>query len=72
MLCGIDWVNFFINPENKKDLIKPVCSYFQTDDCRNLFEILLIVSSGENIWSSITKKRLKSSIYQTMKKLTQS
>ena len=31
MFSAIDWANFFDNPENKKHLIKLVCSYFQTD-----------------------------------------
>ena len=48
MLCGIGWANVFNNPENKKDLITLVCSYFQKDEGRNLFEIPLIVNSGEN------------------------
>ena len=48
MLCGIGWANVFNNPENKKDLITLVCSYFQKDEGRSLFEIPLIVNSGEN------------------------
>ena len=51
MLSGIDSANFFNNLEIKKDLVKLVCSYFQIDDCRNLFEFPLIISSGENIWN---------------------
>ena len=34
--------------ENKKDLIKLVCFYFQKDDGKNLFEMLLIMGSFEN------------------------
>ena len=42
-------VDIFINIyENKKDLIKLVCFYFQKDDGKNLFEMLLIMSSFEN------------------------
>ena len=36
------------NYENKKDLIKLVYFYFQKDDGKNLFEMLLIMSSFEN------------------------
>ena len=50
MLIGIGWTS---NPENKKDLIKLVCPYFQTDEGRNLFEILL---SSKNTWR-ITKNK---------------
>ena len=52
MLSGIEWAKFI----DKKDLIKLVCSYFQTDECRNLFDIPLSINSGENIWSIITKE----------------
>ena len=34
-----------------KTRIKLVCFYFQIDECRNLFEIPLIIYSGENTWS---------------------
>ena len=70
MLSGISWTIFFNHSENKKDLLKLVYSYFQTDECRNLFETTLIINSGENIWS-ISKEIMKSCQYQTMKKLTQ-
>ena len=50
MLTGIGWTS---SPENKKDLIKLVCPYFQTDEGRHLFEILL---SGKNTWR-ITKNK---------------
>ena len=40
----INWANFFNNPANKKDLIKLVCSYFQTDE--------LIRNRDESIWST--------------------
>ena len=40
----IDWTNLFNNPANKKDLIKLVCSYFQTDE--------LIRNRDESIWST--------------------
>ena len=48
MLGSKDWTKFFKNLENKKDLIKLVRSYFQTDEIRNLFEIPWIINSGEN------------------------
>ena len=51
--------NFFTNPKNKTNLFKPVCSHFQADECRNLFEILLIINSVENIQSSITKETIE-------------
>ena len=42
-------VDIFINNnENKKDLIKLLYFYFQKDEGRNLFEMLLIMSSFEN------------------------
>ena len=61
MLSGIDWAN---NPENKKDLIKLVCSHFQTDEGRNLFAILLIISRGKNAWK-ISKD--KTEVFQISK-----
>lgn len=45
---------FFNNPENKKDLNKSVCCYFQTDERRNLIEIPLRFS-----WYQTTKKLKK-------------
>lgn len=46
------------NPKNeKKHLIKLVCSYFQTNEDRNLFEIPLVVNSGKKYGESL-KKRL--------------
>lgn len=45
MLGGKDWANFFNNPENKKGLIKLVIKG------RNIFEIPLIINSGENMFS---------------------
>lgn len=46
------------NPKNKKKhLIKLVCSYFQTNEDRNLFEIPLVVNSGKKYGESL-KKRL--------------
>ena len=48
MLSCIDQANAFDIPENKKDLMQPVRSYFQTAACRNLFKIPLITNS---IWS---------------------
>ena len=56
------------NPKNKKDLIKLVCSYFQTD--KNLFEITLVINSGKR-HGELLKKALKSPQHQTLKKLTQ-
>ena len=38
--------------------IKLVCFYFQIDECRNLFEIPLIIYSGENTWS-VTKESVE-------------
>ena len=58
LLSVIDWANFFNNPKNKKDLIKLVCSYFQTDQYTNLFEIPLIINIGENTYS-ITKEKIE-------------
>lgn len=50
------------NPKNqKKHLIKLVCSYFQTNEDRNLFEITLVVNSGKQIWRVTKKKTVKSS-----------
>ena len=46
---GLAWANFFNKSENKKDLMKLLYFCFQTDECRNLFEIPLIIDSGENI-----------------------
>ena len=48
---------FFNNPENKKDLNKSVCCYFQTDERRNLIEIPLRFS-----WYQ-TAKKLKKLIF---------
>lgn len=48
MVSGRDWGNYFNNSENKKDSITLVCSYFQTDENKALFEIPLIISNGEN------------------------
>lgn len=61
LLSVIDWANFFNNPKNKKDLIKLVCSYFQTDQYTNLFEIPLIINIGENTYS-ITKEKIEVSL----------
>ena len=47
MLGGKDWANFFNNPENKNGLIKLVIKG------RNLFEIPLIINSGENNFTCI-------------------
>ena len=47
MLGGKDWANFFNNPENKKGLIKSVIKG------RNIFEIPLIINSGENNFTCI-------------------
>ena len=47
MLGGKDWANFFNNPENKKGLIKLVIKG------RNIFEIPLIINSGENNFTCI-------------------
>ena len=47
MHCGIDWGRFF-QQSWKKDVITLVCSYYQTDEYSNLFEIPLIINSGEN------------------------
>ena len=41
MLSGKDWANLINNSENKKDLIRLVCSYIQKDEC----------SSFENMWT---------------------
>ena len=46
------------NPEIKKDLIKLGCSYSQTGECGNLFEIPLTINRGEIIWS-ITKETIE-------------
>lgn len=60
------------SPKNKKKhLIKLVCSYFQTNEDRNLFEIPLVVNSGKQIWRVTKEKTVKSFKHQTMKKLTQ-
>lgn len=48
MLKGKDWVKCFNSPENKKYLIKLVCSYFQGDRDKALSEIPLIINSGDN------------------------
>ena len=54
-----------------KTRIKLVCFYFQIDECRNLFEIPLIIYSGENTWS-VTKESVEiPPKYQTIKNLTQ-
>ena len=54
----IDLANLF-NFENKKDLIKlQYNSYFQSDECRNLFKFSLIINSSENIWS-ITEETIE-------------
>ena len=44
--------------QNWKQKIKLLCSYFQTDECRNLFEISLIINSGENTWN-ITEETIE-------------
>ena len=44
------WVNFFNYPENRKDLINLVCSYFQANEERNSFKTPLIIKRGENSW----------------------
>ena len=54
MLSGGDWAS---NPGKRKDLTKLICSYFETYEGRNLFEIHLIISSGKNTWK-ITKEKI--------------
>lgn len=49
MLNGKDQVNFFKNRKNKKELIKLVCSYFQEDEDKALFQIPFIINSSENV-----------------------
>ena len=61
MVSGSDWGNYFNNSENKKDLITLVCSYFQTDENKVLFEIPLIINNGENALG-ITKETIKNFI----------
>ena len=41
-----------------KDLTKLACSYLETYECRNLFEIALIIYGGENIWN-VTKETIE-------------
>ena len=49
MLIGTAWADFFNNLENKTYLLKFLCSYFRTDECRNLFEIPSIINTCGNI-----------------------
>ena len=55
MLSAKDLVDFFKTPVKKKDLIKLVCSYFQIDGARYLFETQLI----NNINRKITKETIE-------------
>lgn len=48
MLIGIASADFVINLETKIYLLKFLCSYFRTDECRNLFEIPSIITTGDN------------------------
>lgn len=52
VMIQLKWAN---NLEVKRDLTELVCSCFLTDDRGNLFEISVIISSGENTWR-VTKK----------------
>ena len=64
MLSGVDWAYLFSNPKNKKGLIKLVFSYFQTDECRNLFEIPLIISNQKQPSIGILTKRCAENMQQ--------
>ena len=39
--------------KNQTIIAKLVCSCFDTDDCRNLYEIPLLINKGKNVWSTI-------------------
>ena len=54
MFIGIHRANFFSNSEQSY-LFKLICSYSQTNECRNLFQIPLIINSDENIWITYRK-----------------
>ena len=58
MLIGIAWADFFNNLENKIYLLKFLCSYFRTDECKNLFEIPSIINTCDNI-CGITRSTIK-------------
>ena len=58
MLIGIAWADFFNNLENKIYLLKFLCSYFRTDECKNLFEIPSIITTCDNI-CGITRSTIK-------------
>lgn len=48
MLDGIGWAKFFNNDEYREDIVKLVPSYFQTNQGRNLSEILVIINAVAN------------------------
>lgn len=48
MLDGIGWAKFFNNDEYREDIVKLLPSYFQTNQGRNLSEILVIINAVAN------------------------
>ena len=58
MFSGVDRANFVNNAENKNELIKLLCYYFQTDEYRDLFKIPLIINSLGNIYK-ISKETIE-------------
>lgn len=48
MLDGIGWAKSFNNDEYREDIVKLVPSYFQTNQGRNLSEILVIINAVAN------------------------
>ena len=50
MLSGKEWEEFFHNGENKEDLIALACSFYKSEEGRELFRIPLVINSGEEVW----------------------
>ena len=64
--CWVVWTGHIYSAilKIKKGLIKLVFSYFQTDECRNLFEIPLIISNQKQPYIGVLTKRCSENMQQ--------